>query len=60
MHCKHLISQLATYSWDPAASKRGEDKSLLICAEVAKRYGRIGSWSIHFRRKPQIGAKEGA
>jgi phage terminase large subunit len=26
--CKHLISQLATYSWDPAASKRGEDKPL--------------------------------
>ena len=26
--CKHLVSQLATYSWDSAASKRGEDKPL--------------------------------
>jgi hypothetical protein len=32
--------------------------SLLICAEVAKRYGRIGSWTIHFQKKPQTGARE--
>ncbi|MCA1716745.1 MAG: hypothetical protein LC781_07755 [Actinobacteria bacterium] len=34
--------------------------NLLICAEAAKRCGRIGSWTTHFQRKPQTGAREGA
>jgi hypothetical protein len=36
----------------------GRSMRLLICAEVAKRYGRIGSWTTYFREKPQTGARE--
>jgi hypothetical protein len=32
--------------------------ALLISAEVAKRYGRIGSWITHFQKKLPTGVKE--
>ena len=36
----------------------GEGVALLICAEVAKRYARIGSWITHFQEKLATGVKE--
>jgi hypothetical protein len=36
----------------------GIGRFLLICAEVAKRYARIGSWITHFQEKLATGVKE--
>ena len=43
---------------DPFHDALRPSACLLICAEVAKRDGRIVSWTTHFQEKPQTGAKE--
>jgi hypothetical protein len=37
---------------------KGKTEEILISAEVAKRYARIGSWITHFQEKLATGVKE--